>query len=105
MKEAISKLRRGFKPALKPTAKSDVIKSSAEQGIGLFVDEHIPESDSRSLSRCSILLRKMKAPEPHPLDFDWRFTPKTARQLADLIAVYQSCLCVGAPTVALLLEN
>jgi hypothetical protein len=47
----------------------------------------------------------MKAPEPHPLDFDWRFNAATARRLADLMKGYGSALCVGAPSVACLLEN
>jgi hypothetical protein len=47
----------------------------------------------------------MEPPEPHPLDFDWRFTATTAELLARLTAGRSPALCVGAPSVARLLEN
>lgn len=47
----------------------------------------------------------MEPPEPHPLDYDWRFAPATARRLADLMLGRGAALCVGAPSVASLLEE
>lgn len=38
-------------------------------------------------------------PEPHPLDFDWRFTSATAESLARRVGRAR-CLAVGAPSVA-----
>ena len=39
------------------------------------------------------------APEPHPIDYDWRFSKVTADKLARLTASCGSVLCVGTPTV------
>jgi hypothetical protein len=47
----------------------------------------------------------METPEPHPLDFDWRFTATAARLLARSVSKRSLILCVGAPSVASLLEN
>jgi hypothetical protein len=42
----------------------------------------------------------LKAPEPSPVDFDWRFDERTASRLAEaLIASNRRVLCVGTPTV------
>lgn len=43
-------------------------------------------------------------PEPHPLDYDWRFTLETARSVARRIAS-TACVAVGTPTVAELLQG
>lgn len=47
----------------------------------------------------------MEPPEPHPLDFDWRFSTSAARLLARLAAGRSTVLCVGTPSVACLLED
>jgi hypothetical protein len=47
----------------------------------------------------------MEVPEPHPLDFDWRFTAAAARLLAGMAARRSPALCVGTPSVARLLET
>jgi len=39
-------------------------------------------------------------PEPHPLDFDWRFTPETVQQFAEMIDEREGVLAVGAPSIA-----
>ena len=38
-------------------------------------------------------------PEPHPIDFDWRFDSLTARFLASVAMRLGNVLCVGTPTV------
>src|SRR5690606_27860942 len=38
-------------------------------------------------------------PEPHPIDFDWRFTDPTADFLAEQVGTFQDVLCIGTPTV------
>jgi hypothetical protein len=38
-------------------------------------------------------------PEPHPIDFDWRFNAATARSLAHRVRGAENVLCVGTPTV------
>lgn len=47
----------------------------------------------------------MEPPEPHPLDFDWRFTATTVWLLSHLAAVRNPALCVGVPSVARVLEK
>ncbi|MFO1097227.1 MAG: hypothetical protein U1E81_02875 [Xanthobacteraceae bacterium] len=44
-------------------------------------------------------IRQRSAPEPHPIDFDWRFTRATSNSLADLACAQGSVLCVGTPSV------
>jgi hypothetical protein len=44
-------------------------------------------------------------PLPHPLDFDWRYAEDTAMQLASILESCAPVLCIGAPTVARLLED
>ena len=39
------------------------------------------------------------APEPHPLDFDWRFTGSTASSIADLLKPHHTIACIGCPTI------
>lgn len=46
----------------------------------------------------------IERPEPHPLDFDWRFTADTTRDLAKRIG-YEPCIAVGAPSVAEALQG
>jgi hypothetical protein len=46
----------------------------------------------------------LSRPEPHPLDFDWRFTATTAAELAERVRSSQ-CLAVGTPSVAEVLGN
>jgi Probable N6-adenine methyltransferase len=43
----------------------------------------------------------VKAPEPSPIDFDWRFDERTASRLADVLIgdSNRRVLCVGTPTV------
>lgn len=43
-------------------------------------------------------------PDPHPLDYDWRFSDKTARKLCEF-CVNGKTLSVGVPTVAALLSE
>lgn len=46
----------------------------------------------------------MRLPSPHPLDYDWRFDAPTAERLCRLLADRAPVLCLGAPSVARLLE-
>ncbi|MGY3327470.1 hypothetical protein ACVILI_000487 [Mesorhizobium sp. USDA 4775] len=39
-------------------------------------------------------------PEPHPLDFDWRYTPGTIATLSKILPVEGSVLAVGTPNLA-----
>ncbi len=39
-------------------------------------------------------------PEPHPLDFDWRFDSKTVAELSDLVYNGEPVLAVGCPSLA-----
>lgn len=39
------------------------------------------------------------APEPHPIDFDWRFVDSTANALASLTGGFNRVLCFGTPSV------
>lgn len=39
-------------------------------------------------------------PEPHPLDFDWRFNPTTIRKLSELLPRDTPLLAIGAPSIA-----
>ncbi|MGO8184152.1 hypothetical protein [Rhizobium leguminosarum] len=39
-------------------------------------------------------------PEPHPLDFDWRFTSETTEQLLPFLMSEQPVLAIGTPSVA-----
>jgi hypothetical protein len=43
-------------------------------------------------------------PEPHPLDYDWRFTHATVQWLAELAPQHGETLILGAPTVARFLQ-
>ncbi|MGK4445677.1 hypothetical protein ACSMDF_20215 [Yersinia enterocolitica] len=43
-------------------------------------------------------------PNPHPLDYDWRFSDKTAEKLCEF-CIEGKTLCVGVPTVATLLSE
>lgn len=38
-------------------------------------------------------------PEPHPIDYDWRFTAETAESVANLIGSNSNILCLGTPTI------
>lgn len=40
-----------------------------------------------------------KGPEPHPVDYDWRFNAATADALGELVRGYDDVLCFGTPTV------
>lgn len=46
----------------------------------------------------------MDRPDPHPLDYDWRFTNETADYIASLCKG-EPVLAIGVPTVALKLED
>lgn len=46
----------------------------------------------------------LRRPNPHPLDYDWRFTNKTAERLAEF-CVNGKTLSIGVPTVAEILSN
>ncbi len=39
-------------------------------------------------------------PEPHPLDFDWRFTSETVEEFVALIGKKKGLLAVGTPSIA-----
>src|SRR5437899_2262010 len=49
--------------------------------------------------------RTVGALEPHPLDYDWRFTAETTARLANLIPRRSTCLAMGTPSVAQYLEQ
>jgi hypothetical protein len=38
--------------------------------------------------------------EPHPLDYEWRYTPQTIEDLVRLANGAVRCLCIGVPSVA-----
>lgn len=42
--------------------------------------------------------------EPHPLDYDWRYTAQTCEYLLQRADGAHRCLCIGAPSVARALE-
>src|SRR5262245_39018548 len=44
-------------------------------------------------------------PEPHPLDYDWRFVAEMPSRLSELITKHSTCLAIGAPLVAQYLEQ
>lgn len=44
-------------------------------------------------------------PEPHVLDFDWRYTDETVRSLLRLVRPSDSVLAIGAPSLARYLES
>lgn len=44
-------------------------------------------------------------PDPHPLDFDWRFSTESAQDIMSLLPRGKSILCIGAPAIARLLER
>jgi len=44
-------------------------------------------------------------PSPHPLDFDWRFTPETANEICEMLSSAEPTLTVGAPSIARQLER
>ena len=43
-------------------------------------------------------------PEPHPLDYDWRFDPQTVDRLCALLVGQGRVISIGAPTIARKLE-
>lgn len=63
-------------------------------------DEYHPKAQTRSPLRQPL---KLILPEPHPLDYDWRFTPETAARLTQLVLDYsrlhRRVLLLGAPTI------
>jgi|GEM_PF-791375 len=38
--------------------------------------------------------------EPHPLDFDWRYTSSTVREMCNLANAQDKVICVGTPSIA-----
>jgi hypothetical protein len=44
-------------------------------------------------------------PEPHPLDFDWRFTAATVDKVCELLPCSGRVLCVGTPSIARSLDR
>lgn len=46
-----------------------------------------------------------RSPEPHPLDYDWRFTNDTVEYLAKLAPQHGETLILGAPSVARFLQG
>jgi hypothetical protein len=44
-------------------------------------------------------------PEPHPLDYDWRFTTATIEELGGLVPANQHVLAIGAPSLARMLAK
>lgn len=47
----------------------------------------------------------MTPPQPHPLDYDWRYDEVTTRSLLAIVRNLQPVLALGAPTVARRLEE
>ena len=39
-------------------------------------------------------------PEPHPLDFDWRFSSETVIEISKLVSKDESVLAIGSPSIA-----
>jgi hypothetical protein len=50
-------------------------------------------------------LTEESLPEPHQLDFDWRFSEETTNNLAELLSHHARVLILGAPSVASILER
>lgn len=46
-----------------------------------------------------------RLPEPHPLDYDWRYSQASVQAFAELLPVSQGVLAVGAPSLARHLER
>lgn len=44
-------------------------------------------------------------PDPHPLDFDWRFTETTIASICSILPESELGVCVGTPSVARALER
>src|SRR5262245_15305122 len=44
-------------------------------------------------------------PEPHPLDFDWRYTTETIDRLVAELPSDADCIAIGAPTVAAAIDQ
>lgn len=44
-------------------------------------------------------------PEPHPLDYDWRFTDESTVSICNLLPKYGIVLAVGAPSIARYLQS
>lgn len=49
--------------------------------------------------------RLFHIPEPHPLDYDWRYTSETVSSLYNLLPKQGRILAVGAPSIARTLEG
>lgn len=47
----------------------------------------------------------VELPEPHPLDFDWRFTASTIKEISELLPRLLPVLAVGAPSLARALQG
>jgi hypothetical protein len=45
-----------------------------------------------------------RPPEPHPLDYDWRFDQQTVERLAAVLVGHRRVVSIGAPSVARRLE-
>lgn len=50
-------------------------------------------------------LKSNSPPDPHPLDFDWRFTSATVEEIRALLSNNVSTIAVGAPSIARRLEQ
>lgn len=65
--------------------------------------QHISEADLNRLEelRTEPLPSRLdsRIPEPHPIDYDWRFDGPTAETLANIARRFDNVLCVGTPTV------
>lgn len=46
-----------------------------------------------------------KLPDPHPLDFDWRFDEATASSIASMLIAHQPIVALGTPTIARRLKS
>ena len=47
----------------------------------------------------------MSPPEPHPLDYDWRYTFETTTYIGNLLKMEPHVLAIGAPSVARVLQT
>lgn len=46
----------------------------------------------------------MRLPQPHPLDFDWRYSSKTVREISGAISTSDTVVAGGAPSIARYLD-
>lgn len=69
---------------------NDVVQALGSRLISGF------QKPSRAENRSEL---DQRSPEPHPIDYDWRFNKATADSLARLTSSFGRVLCIGTPTV------